>query len=80
MKFNKWGDEYEVHWSILLQQLGPSFVKESPHAVAGLSNLWIILIKFFTVLKNKIHVHNEAFQIQVPVITRKKFKLNSLQA
>lgn len=66
------------HWNffILFQQFSPSFVKKPPHAVAGPSDFWIVFIKSFTVLKNQVHVNDESFQIEVPVIIRKGFKFN----
>lgn len=53
-----------------MQQLGPSFVKKSPHPVAGPSNFRVVLIKFLTVIKNQVHINNEGLQIEVPVIIR----------
>lgn len=49
----------------MFQELSPSPLKKSPHIVSCTSNVRIILIKLFTVLKNQVNVNDKCLQIQV---------------
>lgn len=53
-----------------MQQRGSPFIEEVLHAVPSLSYFWIVLIEFFTVLKNQIHVDHKTIQSRVPVIQK----------
>lgn len=49
----------------LFQELSPSPLKKSPHTVSCTSNVRIILIELFTVLKNQVNINDKCLQIQV---------------
>lgn len=58
-------EDYEPVLVDLFQELRPSPLKKSPHTVSCTSNVRLILIELFTVLKNQININYKCLQIQV---------------
>lgn len=49
----------------LFQKLSPALLKELPHVMTSSTNVWIVFIKFFAVIKDQVDVNDESLQVLI---------------
>lgn len=52
----------------LFQKLSPALLKELPHVMTSSTNVWIVFIEFFTVIKDQVDIDDERLQVLIPEI------------
>lgn len=58
----------------LFQKLSPALLKKLPHIVTCSTNVWIVFIELFAVVKHQVNINDEGLQILISVkIQRKKW-------
>lgn len=56
----------------MFQKLSPALLKELPHVMTSSTNVWIVFIEFFTVIKDQVDIDDERLQVLIPEILKKK--------
>lgn len=70
-----YGENLNRRLVCLFQKLRPALLKELPHVMTSSTNVWIVFIEFFTVIKHQVDVNDESLEVLIPEI-RKKTKKN----
>lgn len=55
----------------LFQKLSPALLEELPHVMTSSTNVWIVFIEFFAVIKDQVNINDESLQILIPEIKKK---------
>lgn len=56
----------------LFQKLSPALLKELPHVMTSSTNVWIVFIELFAVIKHQVDVNDESLQVLIPEIKKTK--------
>lgn len=66
-----YGENLNRRLICLFQKLSPALLEELPHVMTSSTNVWIVFVVFFAVIKDQVNIDDEGLKVLIPEIKKR---------